>query len=481
MSTNGIIVWLRRDLRLADHPAFSAAVKQQVPVYPLYIWSPDEDHPWAPGGASRWWLHHSLSALAATLRQHGSRLIIRQGKADPVLRALLSETGADTIYWSRHYEPQRLAVDNPLKAELRGAEYTVKSFNASLLHEPWTITNKSGAPYQVFTPFWKACLAQPEPKAPLPTPRKIPAPSKWPDSMAIDDLKLLPDIPWDKGFYDSWTPGEQGAQAQLATFCDDIMARYKDGRDQPGQAGTSRLSPHLHFGEISPRQIYDAVHTAAHYQSTKGLVKGAEHFLREVGWREFAHHLLFHFPQTPVQPLRPEFEDFPWTHDAKLLRSWQRGETGYPIVDAGMRELWAAGWMHNRVRMIAASFLVKDLLMSWTHGAAWFWDTLVDADLANNTLGWQWTAGCGADAAPYFRIFNPVLQGKKFDADGTYVRRWVPELAHLPDKDIHSPWAASADTLHDANVTLGKTYPHPVVDHKAARDRALEALASTKS
>lgn len=481
MSATGVIVWLRKDLRLSDHPALMAATQIGVPIYPLYIWSPDEEQPWAPGGASRWWLHHSLESLDKLLRTKGSRLIIREGRARKVLDSLLKETGADTIFWSRGYEPQRLAVDKQIKTHLRDAGYTVKSFNAALLHEPWTITNKSGLPYQVFTPFWKACLAQPEPAEPLPVPNKIPAPATWPESLPLDALELLPKVAWAKGLYEAWTPGTHGAEAQLDAFCDEIMARYKDGRDRPGMAGTSRLSPHLHFGEISPRQIHHAVHTATAHQDTKGLLQGAEHFLREVGWREFAHHLLFNFPQTPEQPLRPEFMDFPWTFDAPQLQAWQRGETGYPIVDAGMRELWATGWMHNRVRMIAASFLVKDLLISWTHGAAWFWDTLVDANLANNTLGWQWTAGCGADAAPYFRIFNPVLQGKKFDGDGTYVRRWIPELAKLPDEDIHAPWDASDAVLRDAGVVLGKTYPRPIVDHKAARDRALEALASTKS
>ncbi len=481
MQTAGVIVWLRRDLRLADHPAFTAAARLRVPVYPLYIWSLEAEHPWAPGGASRWWLHHSLAHLEETLPQRGSRLLIRVGNALDVLRDVLQSTGADTIYWSRSYEPERLAIDQSVKATLRAEGYTVRSFNAALWHEPWTIRNKSGDPYQVFTPFWKACLAQPEPDDPLSAPKRLTAPDQWPASDALATLALLPRVKWDAGFYRHWTPGERGAHDQLTAFCDGTVAAYKEARDQPGQSGTSRLSPHLHFGEISPRQIFHAVQTAAQQQTVKGMMQGAEHFLREMGWREFAHHLLFHFHQTPTQPLRAEFADFPWRTDAEQLAAWQHGRTGYPIVDAGMRELWHTGWMHNRVRMIVASFLVKDLLISWQTGAAWFWDTLVDADLANNTLGWQWTAGCGADAAPYFRIFNPVLQGKKFDGDGAYVRRWVPELAGLPDDCLHRPWEADAATLTAADVELGRTYPHPIVDHKAARDRALEALAQTKN
>ncbi len=332
----------------------------------------------------------------------------------------------------------------------------------------------------MFTPFWKASLSRAEPPAPLPRPRKPVAPPAWPRSEPLSALDLLPDIQWDAGFHEVWTPGEEGASDQLETVLDEIMVSYKEARDRPGVAGTSRLSPHLHAGDISPRQVWHAVQQTLAAQNARGLVAGAECFLREIGWREFAYHLLYHFPHTPEKPLRDEFNDFPWRDDANGLQAWQKGLTGFPVVDAGMRELWHTGWMHNRVRMIAASFLVKDLLIPWQHGARWFWDTLVDADLASNTLGWQWVGGCGADAAPYFRIFNPTLQGRKFDADGTYVRRWIPELARLPDTDLQAPSEADPGTLKKAGVTLGETYPEPIVDHKAARNRALAALAEIK-
>jgi deoxyribodipyrimidine photo-lyase len=337
------------------------------------------------------------------------------------------------------------------------------------------VENKSGKPFQVFTPFWKNCLAKPDPAEPLPAPARIPAPDKWPDSLPLAALELEPRIDWAAGMRAAWTPGEAGAQDRLAHFFSGAAERYGAARDIPGIEGTSRLSPHLHFGEISPRQVWHAARLS-------GIAGWREsRYLAEVGWREFAHHLLYHFPRTPVEPLRPEFARFPWRENDEALKAWQRGLTGYPVVDAGMRELWATGWMHNRVRMIVASFLVKDLLISWTEGAWWFWDTLVDADLAQNTLGWQWTAGCGADAAPYFRVFNPSGQGEKFDADGSYVRRWCPELARVPQEWLHRPWEAPAAVLAAAGVVLGRNYPKPIVDHAAARDFALKAFASLKN
>ncbi len=467
-----ILVLFRRDLRLEDNPALAEAARQKRPVIPLYIWAPDEEAPWAPGAASRWWLHHSLTALSESLERAGSRLILRSGSSEEELRKLLKSTKADTIYWNRLYDPALIRRDSRIKSALRADGYTVKSFNGALLNEPWEIQNKSGNPFQVFTPFWKACLAKTDPAESLPAPRKLGAPAKWPASDGLKTWKLLPTIDWDTGFYEAWTPGERGGRKALDRFTDEAMASYHGDRDIPGVHGTSRLSPHLHFGEIGPRQVWHAVQEATASQRVKGMVKGAETYLREVGWREFAHHLLFHFPHTPEKPLRGEFSDFPWRTDTKGLKAWQKGLTGYPLVDAGMRELWHTGWMHNRVRMVVASFLVKDLLIPWQEGAKWFWDTLVDADLANNTLGWQWTAGCGADAAPFFRIFNPVLQGEKFDPKGDYVRKWVPELKDVPDKLIHKPWASG--------VNLKGRYPAPVIDHAMARDRALEALSQTK-
>ncbi|MCC6144121.1 MAG: FAD-binding domain-containing protein, partial [Candidatus Hydrogenedentes bacterium] len=315
---------------------------------------------------------------------------------------------------------------------------------------------------------------------PLPEPEAMAAPCQWPESVPVEDLDLLPGIPWDRGIREAWTPGAAGAQAELQRFLDDALHHYANDRDRMDRPGTSRLSPHLHFGEISPRMVCHAVQQYAAVEERSGLIAGAEAHVRQIYWREFAHHLLYHFPHTPGEPLREAFRAFPWRHDEAALRAWQHGQTGYPIVDAGMRELWATGWMHNRARMTAASFLVKHLLLPWQAGAKWFWDTLVDGDLANNTLGWQWTAGCGADAAPYFRVFNPILQGRKFDPEGDYVRRWVPEIAGLPDAYLHAPWEAPDEDARAAGVILGETYPKPIVDHAAARDRALAAYQEIK-
>jgi deoxyribodipyrimidine photo-lyase len=367
-----------------------------------------------------------------------------------------------------------------VEAHLSERNVKTRQFNGSLLFSPTQVETQQGGPYKVFTPFWRQCLAEPEPGEPLPPPAKLPAPSTWPSTLSLDDLDLEPALNWTEGLAEAWEPGEAGAGAELERFLDEALHAYATDRDRPDRRGTSRLSPYLHFGEISPRTIWHAVKEHAAVREGRGLVKGAESYLREVGWREFAHHLLHHFPDTVEEPLRPEFSDFPWADDEEALMAWQRGQTGFPIVDAGMRELWATGWMHNRVRMIVGSFLVKDLLIPWQEGARWFWDTLVDADLANNTLGWQWVAGCGADAAPYFRVFNPILQGKKYDPDGAYVSRWVPELAGLPVRWIHEPWNASAEILEEAGVELGSSYPHPLVDHGEARDRALEAYSLIK-
>lgn len=459
-----LIVWFRRDLRLADNPALAAACATGRPLVPLFIWAPGEEDPWAPGAASRWWLHHSLTALDAGLRERGSRLVVRRGGCLETLRAVMQETGASEVYWNRLYEPAVIKRDQAIKAAL-----PAQSFQAHLLHEPWTIATQAEKPYQVFTPFYKACQFYGDPGRPRPAPAKLPTVGKV-RSDDFQSLELLPRLPWADGFTRHWHPGEAGAHRLLRQF---EVEHYSTERDYPGRQGTSRLSPHLHFGEIGPRQVWWALRDSKRANT--------EPYLRQLIWREFAHHLLYHFPHTPERALRSEFDHFPWLQDAAALRAWQKGRTGYPVVDAGMRELWATGWMHNRVRMIVASFLVKDLRLSWTAGAAWFWDTLVDADLANNTLGWQWTAGCGADAAPYFRVFNPMLQGGKFDPDGVYVKRWIPELARLDAKWIQAPFEAPAETLRAAGVRLGETYPKPMVDHAQARDAALAGYAALKS
>jgi deoxyribodipyrimidine photo-lyase len=468
-----VIHWFRNDLRLADNPALHAAAAPG-PVLPLYIH--DEAGAWAPGGATRWWLHGSLERLAASLAALGLPLVIRRGEPVAVLAELVAATGAQAIHWSRAYEPGESGCEDRLRARLSG-RVTLRRFAGRLLHEPEAIRTGSGRGFQVFTPFWKACLAAGDPPPPLP----VPALTAWDGAVASDslaDLDLLPRSPdWAGGLRAAWEPGEAAARDRLTAFLDGAAARYRGERDRPGVAGTSRLSPHLHFGEIGPRTVWHATRTAmaAGLPEAEGLG-----FLRELGWREFSAHLLWQFPTLPEEPLRAEFAAFPWSGDAGLLRAWQRGRTGYPIVDAGLRELWTTGWMHNRVRMIVASFLVKDLLVPWQDGERWFWDTLVDADLANNAASWQWVAGCGADAAPYFRVFNPVLQGLKFDPDGAYVRRWVPELAALPDARLHAPWEASPAELAAAGIVLGRDYPAPIVDHKAARQRALDAYAALR-
>jgi deoxyribodipyrimidine photo-lyase len=468
------LVWFQADLRIADNPALHAAARRGSPIIPVYIWAPEEEGGWAPGGASRWWLHHSLLSLEADLRNRGSRLVIRRGRSLEVLRTLAQESRASAVFWNRRYEPAAVGREREIAGRLRADGLTVESFNAALLFEPSHVQTRQGRPFQVFTPFWRACLAQPEPALPVRAPRELSAPRRWPQSLRVDNLALEPRHEWTAGLRAAWRPGAAGAANRLRRFLREALASYGEGRDRPDRAGTSRLSPHLHFGEISPRQIWHAVQRRVR-RSRRGATQGAQAFLRELGWREFAHHLLFHFPHTPDRPLRREFARFPWRKDRTALKAWQRGQTGYPLVDAGMRELWATGWMHNRVRMIVASFLVKHLLLPWRAGARWFWDTLVDADLANNTLGWQWVAGCGADAAPFFRIFNPVTQGEKFDPQGDYVRRWVPELARLRARWIHKPWAAPPHVLREAGVMLGRTYPEPIVDHAAARHRALAA------
>jgi len=468
------LVWLRQDLRLADNPALAAACASGRPVLAVYVLDDETPGPWVMGGASRWWLHGSLAALQRAYADRGGALILRRGRADDVLLALVRECAVAEVHWSRCYEPFAVARDARLKAALVEAGVTVESHNASLLHEPWTLRTGAGGPFKVFSPFWRAALAAGPVATPKPAPGRIPAPDSLPPSADLNDWRLLPTRPdWAGGLRSAWTPGEDGAQARLGAFLSEALSSYAAGRDRPDRLGTSRLSAHLHFGEIGPRQVWAAIETFVHAHPE--AQSGADKFLSELGWREFAAHLLFHFTDLPSQNWRSAFDDFPWAPDETAITAWQRGETGYPIVDAGMRELWTTGWMHNRVRMIVASFLIKDLLVHWRRGEEWFWDTLVDADLANNAAGWQWVAGSGADAAPYFRVFNPVTQGAKFDPGGAYVRRWLPELAGLPDKHVHAPWEAPPGVLDDAGVRLGRTYPAPIVNHAQARVRALAA------
>lgn len=475
------LVWFRNDLRLTDNPALQSAAACGNPVLPVYIHSPEEEAPWAPGAASRWWLHQSLLRLDEALRVRGSGLIVRTGPALETLRAVAKETGARAVHWNRRYEPVVTARDTRVKEGLRAAGLEATSHNSALLWEPWNLRNQAGNPFQVFTPFWKHCLARQDPPTPTPDPGALLAPARRPRSEPLAALNLLPRIPWDAGLGETWTPGEAGALARLEAFVSRALTSYGGTRDRPDLPGTSRLSPHLHFGEISPRQVWHAARQASERAGLPSATWRSGQFLAEVGWREFAHHLLHHFPHTPNRPLRPAFEGFPWRNDPVHLEAWHRGLTGIPLVDAGMRELWTTGWMHNRVRMVAGSFLVKNLLLSWEEGARWFWDTLVDADLASNTLGWQWVSGCGADAAPYFRVFNPVGQGRKFDPEGIYVRRWIPELQRLPTEHLHAPWEAPPLVLREAGVTLGIQYPHPVVSLQSSRIAALAAFERTKS
>ena len=475
-----MIVWFRLDLRLADNPALRAATKAagHAGIVPVYIWAPDEEAPFAPGAASRVWLHDSLRALSSALAARGSRLVLRVGPSLDTLLELADRTGACAVFWNRRYEPAVAARDARVDAALRTRGLTTATDlglpSANLLWEPEALTTKAGRPFRMFTPFWRACRAQPPPE-PAPAPGRLPSPQRWPASVPLAALGLRPRVGWDAGLRAAWSPGEAGARARLNRFVRHGLPRYAQDRDRPDLDASSRLSPHLHFGEIGPRTAWNAVERAAGRRRID-----PSPFLRELAWREFAHHLLHHFPRSAEAPLRPAFLRFPWA-PAAAARAWRCGLTGYPLVDAGMRELWATGFMHNRVRMVAASFLVKHLLVRWQEGARHFWDTLVDADLADNTLGWQWCAGSGADAAPYFRIFNPMIQGRTFDPTGAYVRRWVPELAKLPSGLIHAPWSAPAEILARAGVALGRTYPLPIVDHGWARARALAAFDEIKS
>ena len=419
------LVWFRDDLRLADNPALRAAADRDEPVIGVYVL--DEASPGVRplGGAARWWLHHSLSELDERLREKGSVLVLRRGAASDVLPALVGETGAGAVFWNRRYGGPEREIDAGIKDGLRGDGVEVTSFAGSLLYEPWTVRTGAGTPYGVFTPFWNACRQLPAPRAPIPEPRELRGPRRHPASDGLAEWELLPTSPdWASGLRERWEPGERAAKARLREFLADDAADYDRARDEPAVGATSLLSPRLRWGELSPHEVWHAA------VSSDAQVGG---FLSELGWREFAWHTLFHFPDLATKNLRSAFDAFPWPRlRPTMLRAWQHGETGIPLVDAGMRELWTTGFMHNRVRMVVASFLVKNLLIDWRHGEEWFWDTLVDADAASNPFNWQWVAGSGADAAPYFRIFNPELQAKKFDPDGHYVREWAPDATARP-------------------------------------------------
>jgi deoxyribodipyrimidine photo-lyase len=472
-SDKPVILWFRQDLRLHDNPALTRAAETGAPIVPVYVL--DQGSRVRPmGAASLWWLDKSLRALDADLREKGSRLILRRGDSEAELRRLIVEAGADRLYMNRLWEPDGAVRDADLAHALKGEGVEVKGWNGSNLCAPGSVLNGSGEPYKVFTPFSKALLNSWSPPPRTIGPRKI----DTPDGVASDDLDdwgLHPSRPdWSTGF--DWTPGEAGAAEALSRFTSALIADYADGRDHPGRPVTSRLSPHLHFGEFAPWRAVEAARKAA--ADGKAPPAQAEKFISEIVWREFSAHLLHHFPHISDHAFRPEYDALTWRDDPKGLKAWTRGLTGYPIVDAGMRQLWTTGWMHNRVRMVVASFLIKHLLIDWREGEKWFWDCLVDADLASNVQNWQWVAGSGADASPYFRIFNPITQGRKFDEDGRYVRRWIPELAKLPDRWLHAPWEAPPEVLRDAGVRLGSTYPRPIVEHDTARKRALDALKS---
>jgi deoxyribodipyrimidine photo-lyase len=475
MSTT--VLWFRRDLRLADNPALAEIIAAGDTPVPVYILDePDPD--WPLGEASAWWLHHSLLALKASLQQCGSDLLVFQGDSATILATLLQQTRADTLAWNHCHEPGYIKRDEHIQQSFTRQGYRVNRHNAALLREPGKVLKKDGTPYRVFTPFWKTLHSLGPAREAIPEATRLPAfaADSVPRSLPVAALDLLPAVNWYREFPLHWKPGESGAWNALHDFCEARLIDYPTDRDIPGVSGTSRLSAHLHFGEISPVQVWHHLMRHASLSTTAGTITATESYLREIAWREFSHHLLYHFPHTTQQPLDTRFARFPWRSGYQdLLAHWQQGLTGIPIVDAGMRELWSTGFMHNRVRMVVASFLTKNLLIPWQEGARWFWNTLVDADLANNTMGWQWVAGSGADAAPWFRIFNPVLQGEKFDMGGRYVRRWVPELAGLDERHIHRPWAADRTVLAGAGIRLGNEYPEPLVDLQASRKAALAA------
>ena len=475
--TSPVLVWFRKDLRLQDNPSLNAALEANREIIPLFVWDEEEGGKWSPGSASRWWLHQALNSLGKDIEKLGGHLILAKGKAVDLIPEIAKAHGAGKVFYGRSYDPAGLATQEKVEETLDKTGIDTESFNAALLQEPWETKNGSGNPFQVFTPYWRKSrpiiYREPSryslPSIPFfktPTPRHT-----------LDDLGLLPGHSWHQKLDEHWIVSESAAHEQLERTVNEVTHSYATRRNNPSVNGTSRLSPYLAWGLISPRQICQSVLQA----DNEGSHRGENKFLVEIGWREFSYHLLYHYPGISDQPLRPKYSAFPWLDDQENLKRWQFGNTGYPMVDAGMRQLYQTGWMHNRVRMVVASFLVKHLLISWTEGARWFWDTLVDADLASNTQGWQWAAGCGADAAPYFRIFNPITQGEKFDTRGAYAKHWIPPLANLPSKYVFKPWEAPASMLEENGIDLGENYPEPCVDHSEARARALAALASLKT
>jgi deoxyribodipyrimidine photo-lyase len=468
-----VLVWFRNDLRVADNPALADAARSGRPVVALFVLDRISEDIRGFGAASRWWLKGALDQLSSSLSDLGISLTLRHGPSADVVRDVARDSGAGRVVWNRRDGAPEAAIDRRLEGDLVRAGMEVEHFQANLLFEPGEVKTRGGEPFRVFTPFWRAAIASGVPRAPLAAPAGLkPGPTLASDSLA--DWRLEPGLPnWAKGMDAFWRRGERGAEERLARFVEARIDAYRRGRDYPADAGTSELSPHLAFGEVSPFQLW-------HAATQGGVAEEVAAFRRELGWREFNHHIAHHFPGLHERSFQPRFDHFPWRNNAGHLEAWQRGRTGYPIVDAGMRQLWELGWMHNRVRMIVASFLIKDLLIDWREGEVWFWDTLVDADAANNAANWQWVAGSGADAAPFFRVFNPSLQGEKFDPDGTYVRRFVPELAKMPGKHIHRPWEADDEVLAKAGVRLGETYPRPIVNHGKARDLALAALRSLR-
>ncbi|MBN8512125.1 MAG: deoxyribodipyrimidine photo-lyase [Rickettsiales bacterium] len=459
-----VIIWFRNDLRLEDNPALSYAAALNLPLIPLYIWDSNLSNKLI-GSAQKWWLHHSLLSLKASLKNYSLDLVLRRGNPKDILNEVIKLSGAKFLVWNRVYEPDSIARDASIKDYFIKQGIEVKTFNGALLFEPWEIKNNAGENYKVFTPYWRYCLTK-EPRKVLAIPKMPAQQSLQIKSDDINDWKLTPYLPnWAADFERSWSPGEASAKLKLNTFTDTVINSYSLARDFPADNGTSKLSPHLHFGEISPNQTWYALHNLA---DKKGYNANIEKYLAELGWREFSYNLLYHYPKMDLEPINKKFIKFPWGFDQKKFDAWKKGNTGYPIVDAGMRELWSSGWMHNRVRMIVASFLTKHLLIHWHYGAMWFFDTLLDADFANNSASWQWVGGCGADAAPYYRIFNPILQGQKFDPKGEYVRKWIPEISHLPDNIIHTPWKHS----------FALDYVNPIVDHDQARQKALNCYKS---
>ena len=483
MTERPALLWFRDDLRLSDNPALRAAI-DHGPLICLYILDTAAQRR-GLGGAARWWLSRSLTALSEAIAAKGGELLVLRGDPAELLPGIVRQADVGHVAWNRRYDGAAIALDKALKATLAESGVTVESFNANLLNEPWQVKTKAEGPFKVFTPYWRAVRERGEPAAPVPTPRelsktKLPATLRK-QALSVSDLALEPTAPdWAGGLREAWTPGEAGARDRLSAFLDETLAGYREGRDRPDKLSTSRLSPHLRFGEISPRQIWHATRAALETGETPGSAADVEKFFSEIGWREFSYHLLFHSPDLAGINHDRRFDAMAWETDEAGLKAWQKGLTGYPIVDAGLRELWQTGWMHNRVRMITASFLIKHLLTDWRAGEAWFWDTLVDADPANNPASWQWVAGSGADAAPYFRVFNPVTQGEKFDPKGAYVRRFVPELAALGDKFIHRPWEAPASELTKAGIVLGQDYPNPIIALDFGRRRALDAFAALR-